>query len=93
MKGLGRPSSFAQEGSVAALPHRPRLNCHNLHGVKSRGISASKLLHRSTGSVLDRFLALGSNQYMATAYPFDSKAHESCYPGANSRSLPHQHLG
>lgn len=28
---------------VAGKPHRPRLDCHNLHGVKCRGITASKV--------------------------------------------------
>jgi hypothetical protein len=34
---------------VAAEPQRSRLHCHNLHGVKRRGISASKLWRASSG--------------------------------------------
>ena len=45
---LGRAVSVQQ--GVATKPHRPRLDCHNLHGVNWRGIPAAKLWRPSSDS-------------------------------------------
>jgi hypothetical protein len=39
---------IASNPGVAGEPHRSRFDCHNLHGVKWRGMPASKLWRFST---------------------------------------------
>lgn len=84
------PSPF---GPVAASPHRATIDCHNLHGVKSRGIPASKLLRCSTDTPEMEAGTQRASFCIVGAYPIPSKAHEFCYPVVDSRSLPLPTIG
>lgn len=73
----------AGSSSVAEKPQRGSIDCHNLHGVKQRGISASKVLRRSSDRANILTDQRTTTRYNTAAYLFRSKAHDSCYPGRN----------
>src|SRR5829696_8114850 len=79
---IGSPGGPPQRcAPVAAAPQLARLHCHNLHGVKSRGISASKVWRDSTDEVLPAARSLRSTFCVIHSYLIPSKAHDFCYPG------------
>jgi hypothetical protein len=82
----GRPKDKAATGAgVAEKPQRCRPDCHNLHGVKQRGISASKVWRGSSDPAGRRAEWWMTRQCSIESYLFRSKAHESCYPAKNPR--------
>jgi len=74
-----RLGSSPPTNAVAAAPHRSPTRCHNLHGVKSRGISASKLLRRSCGGSLGVASWQMPSFCNSDAYSIRERAHEFCY--------------
>src|SRR6267142_2807591 len=78
----GKP---AAEPGVAGKPQRSRPDCHNLHGVKQRGISASKVWRGSSDPAGARADSWTTTHRPIPSYPFQPKAHDSCYPAKNPR--------
>ena len=91
--GRWHPPEPFPPGPVAASPQRAPIDCHNLHGVKSRGIPASKLLRCSTGAAEKKAGTQRASFYVVGSYLIPPKAHEFCYPVVDSRSLPLPTIG